>query len=60
MLGVKPYSRNHIYPWVKSVDFDKLRELTVDELRTCDGINKPWDQTCESIYESLLNEMLNR
>jgi hypothetical protein len=60
MLGVQPYSRNHISPWVKSVDFDKLQELTVDELRTCNGINKPWDQTCESIYESLLNQMLNR
>lgn len=58
MLGVAPYARDECSPWVKSVDFEKLPELSVDELRRWGGTQKPWEESCESVFQELLDVIL--
>jgi hypothetical protein len=58
MLGVAPYARSECSPWVKSIDFEKLSELSVDELKRWGGAPKQWEQSCETVYKELLNTIL--
>jgi hypothetical protein len=58
MVGVAPYARSECSPWVKSIDFDKLSELSIDDFRKWNGSLKPWEQTCETVYQQIVDKIL--
>lgn len=58
MLGVSPYARSECSPWVKSIDFENLEELTIEQLKSWSGPYKPWEDSCEKVYRPLLDQML--
>lgn len=58
MLGVIHYARSEYSPWVRSIDFDKLSELSIDELKRSDGPRNPWELSCETVYQELLDVIL--
>jgi hypothetical protein len=60
MEGVSPYARENCRPWVKPIDFDRLAELTINDLDTANLPPCPSLDTCEGIYQKLLDQILNK
>lgn len=57
MVGVHPYARTHCQPWVKSVDFECLSEITLEELNVISGPVAPWTETCDEALRPLLESI---
>jgi hypothetical protein len=58
MLGVLPYARSDCSPWVKSIDFENLYKLSIDEINKWNGTARPWNETCETTYKTLIDAIL--
>lgn len=60
MLGVHPYARTNCQPWVKSVDFDHLSDIGLNELNSKHNPTTPWTETCNQALRPLIDFIKNQ
>lgn len=61
MLGIKPHSRTDVAPRVIEIDFERLDELPVSQLRVRAGLKcESFDRRCEDVLSELKESMMGQ
>jgi hypothetical protein len=59
MLGIKPHARTDIAPRIIELDFERLQDIQMAELRERSGLKfQPFDRRCEDVLSELKGAML--
>jgi hypothetical protein len=59
MLGIKPHARTDIAPRIIELDFERLQDIQMAELRERSGLKfQPFDHRCEDVLSELKGAML--